>query len=123
MKGEKNPTLRRDICGWGIPVVAFLDTEGRLVLKCTYPHTVDAWKERAKEAKEYVDLRAKAASGDEKAERAFFLLQLHHGKLDYPEAKKGAARKGFTADQKKKIGGYLLALEALDILKKTGVFS
>jgi len=120
---EKYPNLLREKGGKGFPHLAFLDSEGGVLLPHKGERSVASFGETAKKVAAYLDLKARAGKGDKKAQCEVFLVQMELKLVRFDEAKKRREEldKELSADQKKKYEGLLVGLEVASMLEKVNM--
>lgn len=88
---DKHQGLLKEKGFRGFPSLAFMDEAGSIIAKHAGPRTLDGLNGTATAAGEYIDLRAKAASGDATAKAALFVKDLQIGRYGYDEGTKKLA--------------------------------
>ncbi len=87
--GRAHPNLRKDRALLGFPSVAFLDAEGKVLLKVGVDdRTISGLHRAGRRAHEYKGLRERARKGDATARAPFLLMQLEEMQLEYEGATK-----------------------------------
>lgn len=123
VEGRKHPDLRREKKLQGLPSLAFLDQEGRVLIKV--PHrqrTIPGLRKAADRAVEYLRLRTQSAGADAKprAKALFLRMQLQERQLPLAEAMR--ARKGLEVDKAllAELDLLILHLSIQDRLRRVG---
>lgn len=85
--GRKHATLRKDTGLTGLPSLAFLDGEGRVLVRVpTDERTVEGFRRAGARAERFVQLREASATGDLRAAAEFLRMQLEERQLDHHAA-------------------------------------
>ncbi len=116
--GEKYPNLLSEKGGRGFPYLVFLDAEGNVLAKHEGPRTVDGFAATTKSIGAFLELKEKAASGDEGAQFDYLLARIELGHLSSDDAKKESEGMKLTDVQSAKLKKALTNLMIGDTLKK-----
>jgi len=115
--GEKYPNLLSEKGGRGFPYCVFLDEEGNVLAKHEGPRTVEGFTKTANSVKSFLELKEKAASGDEGAKFDYLLARIELGHLSADDAKKECDGLKLTKVQSAKIEKALTNLMISDTIK------
>ncbi len=118
MEDEPYLTLLQEKGFGGWPSLAFMDAEGE-VLASPAGQSVDGFNKTLNAVEAYLELKAKAHSGDKSVANDLFVAEMQLGKLGFAEATtRYAALKGLSAEQRERIDAELIDLEVADIVGK-----
>ncbi len=116
MEDEPYPTLLQEKGFGGFPSLAFMDAEGE-VLASPADRSVDGFNKTLNSVEAYLELKAKADSGDKSVANALFVAEVQLGKVEFAEAKtRYAALNGLSAEERKLIDQELLNMEVADVI-------
>ena len=115
--GAKYPNLLSEKGGRGFPYCVFLDEEGNVLAKHEGPRNVEGFTKTANSVKSFLELKEKAASGDEGAKFDYLLARIELGHLSADDAKKECDGLKLTKVQSAKIEKALTNLMISDTIK------
>ena len=99
IEGRENEDLLQRKGGSGFPYFAVLDPQGGLIAQHQGARTVEGFRETIGKGREFMDLAAKAASGDEQAIIGFAIREAQLGRIDYAEVQQRTAGLTLTPEQ------------------------
>ncbi len=120
--GRPHATLRKDKGLLGLPSIAFLDAEGRVLLHVpSDARTVEGFRHTGARAQEYVALRKATADGDDKATTKFLIMQLEERQVLLADARaRDAELERVTLHQRERLDELLLNLQISTMARAAG---
>ena len=117
--GSKDQDLLEAKGGEGFPYIIFMDSEGNLLAKHEGERTGAGFEQTGSKAREFLDLKAKAAKGGPEVKIDFIVAQLELGHIKPGEAEVKLREAGGkpSAEQQKKLDGVLANSEVENLLR------
>ncbi len=121
VKGRKYDGLLSEKGGRGFPHLVAMDSEGNVLAVHDGPRTAQGFAATMAVAKEFVELKKKAAAGDKEAKYRVLVHGIKMGSLSPLEAEKSVNELGPLAkERQEELSGLLADLAVRDVLKGVG---
>ena len=118
IEGAKHANLLSEKGGRGFPHIVFMDENGDVLAKHSGPRTADGFMASQEKVTAYLELKAKAESGDASAKFDFLMARIGLGNVTLAEVKKETADMELDEAQKAKLAAVMVDFEVNEIGSK-----